>query len=228
MYRSLHTAICLLLLSCGLCLASDHGDNCGQEPATLLCRGERAMKNALRNLSKSDKPLVIMRGLEIVPLHNETANDTEASGDAATDATLLDSLAGYLRTHELNLRLADLLDEQGGGQVAEGRKKDKGQGLLLAMALMFGKMMAVLGLGGIGALALKALSVAMVALLMAGVLGLKTAAQQGQESSHSISYVTGEGHHHKRRRRAAYDLQVLSEQPQPQQHSMPYRAWLRT
>lgn len=111
----------------------------------------------------------------------------------------------------------------------EGRKKDKGQGLLLAMALMFGKMMAVLGLGGIGALAMKALGVAMVALMMAGMLGLKAAAHQGNESSHSISYVTGEGHHHKRRRRAAGGLQVVSEQPQgQQQHSSPYRGWLRT
>ncbi|KRG00478.1 uncharacterized protein Dwil_GK26924, partial [Drosophila willistoni] len=88
--------------------------------------------------------------------------------------------------------------------IPEARKKDKGQGLLLAMALMFGKMMAVVGLGGIGALAMKALGVAMVALMMAGMLGLKTAAQHGNESSHSISYVTGKGHHHKRRRRAAW------------------------
>lgn len=105
----------------------------------------------------------------------------------------------------------------------EARKKDKGQGLILAMALMFGKMMAVLGLGGIGALAMKALGVAMVALLMAGMLGLKTAAQQGHETSHSISYVTGEGHHHKRRRRAADNIQVVTEQRH--QLPLPYRGW---
>uniref|UniRef100_A0A6P4F199 Uncharacterized protein LOC108048178 n=1 Tax=Drosophila rhopaloa TaxID=1041015 RepID=A0A6P4F199_DRORH len=86
--------------------------------------------------------------------------------------------------------------------VSEARKKDKGQGMLLAMALMFGKMMAVMGLGGIAALAMKALGVSLVALMMAGMVGLKTAAQNGGESSHSISYVTGEGHHHKRRRRS--------------------------
>jgi len=99
--------------------------------------------------------------------------------------------------------------------VSEARKKDKGQGMLLAMALMFGKMMAVMGLGGIAALAMKALGVSLVALMMAGMLGLKTAAQQGGETSHSISYVTGEGHghHHKRRRRST------GQQP------LAYRGW---
>ncbi|XP_030562940.1 uncharacterized protein LOC115764193 [Drosophila novamexicana] len=204
-------ALCLLV-----CLASAQPgqDSCSQDSGTLLCRGERAVRNVLRNLSKSDQPLVIMRGLELVPVPNNEV-ETPPTAAADMDATLLDSVSAYLRTHELNLKLGDLLDEpSGGGQVAEARKKDKGQGLLLAMALMFGKMMAVLGLGGIGALAMKALGVAMVALMMAGMLGLKSAAQQGQESSHSISYVTGEGHHHKRRRREAGN-------------TLAYRAWQR-
>ncbi|KAM8705246.1 hypothetical protein ACLKA7_009671 [Drosophila subpalustris] len=218
--------MCRLLYLLGLfCLVNGQLENCGQDSTTLLCRGERAMRNVLRNLSKSEKPLVIMRGLEIVPLRNETpGNELEAPPEtgAETDATLLDSLALYLRTHEVNLKLSDLLDEHHGGQVTEARKKDKGQGIILAMALMFGKMMAVLGLGGIGALAMKALGVAMVALMMAGMVGLKTAAQQGHETSHSISYVTGEGHHHKRRRREAKaGVQIVSEQHQP----LPYRGW---
>ncbi|KAH8312512.1 hypothetical protein KR044_011139 [Drosophila immigrans] len=208
------------LLCCAFYPINGQLENCGQEPTTLLCRGERAMKNVLRNLSKSEKPLVIMRGLEIVPMHNETTgNGSESESESETDATLLDSLALYLRTHEVNLKLSDLLEDHKGEQITEARKKDKGQGMILAMALMFGKMMAVLGLGGIGALAMKALGVAMVALMMAGMLGLKSAAQQGNESSHSISYVTGEGHHHKRRRRAAGRIQVVSEQ------SSPYRGW---
>lgn len=76
------------------------------------------MRNALRNLSKSDKPLVIMRGLEIVPLRNETGGyGEEAPGNSETEPTLLDSVAGYLRTHEVNLRLADLLEDHNNGQV---------------------------------------------------------------------------------------------------------------
>ncbi|KAH8288325.1 hypothetical protein KR054_001157 [Drosophila jambulina] len=172
-------------------------ENCDQDAAvTLYCRGERALRNVLRNLNRSEKPLVVVKGLEIVPLNASKVEEEPEQG-------LLDSLSFYLRTHEVNVKLADLLEDE--GHVSEARKKDKGQGMLLAMALMFGKAMAVMGLGGIAALAMKALGVAMVALMMAGILGLKTASQHGGESSHSISYVTGEGHghHHKRRRRAA-------------------------
>nr|NP_001189183.1 osiris 5, isoform B [Drosophila melanogaster]ADV37274.1 osiris 5, isoform B [Drosophila melanogaster] len=194
-------------LLCLLFLTAVRSENCDQDAgATLYCRGERALRNVLRNLNRSDKPLVVIRGLEIVPLQNNSISDEEPDQEQG----LLDSLSFYLRTHEINVKLADLLEDE--SQVS-ARKKDKGQGMLLAMALMFGKMMAVMGLGGIAALAMKALGVSLVALMMAGMLGLKTAAQHGGESSHSISYVTGEGHHHKRRRRSS------GQQP------LAYRGW---
>ncbi|KAH8382483.1 hypothetical protein KR009_003767 [Drosophila setifemur] len=178
-----------------------HAENCDQDVtgSTLFCRGERTLRNVMRNLNRSEKPLVVVRGLEIVPIQNNSLVEEEQ------DQSLLDSMSYYLRTHEVNVKLADLLEDENEAQVSEARKKDKGQGMLLAMALMFGKMMAVMGLGGIAALAMKALGVALMALMMAGIVGLKTAAQQGGETSHSISYVTGEGHghHHKRRRRSA-------------------------
>ncbi|XP_002038531.2 uncharacterized protein LOC6614077 [Drosophila sechellia] len=195
-------------LLCLLFLTAVRSENCDQDAgATLYCRGERALRNVLRNLNRSDHPLVVVRGLEIVPLQNNSIADKEPDQEQG----LLDTLSFYLRTHEINVKLADLLEDE--AQVSEARKKDKGQEMLLAMALMFGKMMAVMGLGGIAALAMKALGVSLVALMMAGMLGLKTAAQHGGESSHSISYVTGEGHHHKRRRRSS------GQQP------LAYRGW---
>ncbi|KPU80434.1 uncharacterized protein Dana_GF16377, isoform B [Drosophila ananassae] len=189
MYR-IFPLLCLLLFSVV------RSENCDKDSSsTLYCRGERALRNVLRNLNRSDKPLVVIKGLEIVPLQNNSLVEEEEN------YSLLDNMSLYLRTHEVNVKLADLLEDESG---AQARKKDKGQGMLLAMALMFGKMMAVMGLGGIAALAMKALGVALMALMMAGIVGLKTAAQHGGETSHSISYVTGEGHghHHKRRRRA--------------------------
>ncbi|XP_016995829.1 uncharacterized protein Osi5 [Drosophila takahashii] len=193
-----------------LLFSAVRSENCDQDAGTTLyCRGERALRNVLRNLNRSEKPLVVVRGLEIVPLQNNSLIEEELGQDQG----LLDSLSFYLRTHEINVKLVDLLEDE--AQVSEARKKDKGQGMLLAMALMFGKMMAVMGLGGIAALAMKALGVSLVALMMAGMLGLKTAAQHGGETSHSISYVTGEGHghHHKRRRRST------GQQP------LAYRGW---
>uniref|UniRef100_A0A6P4EW66 Uncharacterized protein LOC108045971 n=1 Tax=Drosophila rhopaloa TaxID=1041015 RepID=A0A6P4EW66_DRORH len=154
--------LCLLLFS------AVRSENCDQDAgATLYCRGERALRNVLRNLNRNDRPLVVVKGLEIVPLQNNSLVEDEQE----QDQSLLDSLSFYLRTHEVNVKLADLLEDE--AQVSEARKKDKGQGMLLAMALMFGKMMAVMGLGGIAALAMKALGVSLVALMMAGMVGLK-------------------------------------------------------
>lgn len=72
----------------------------------------------------------------------------------------------------------------------------------MALGLMMSKMMAVMGLGGIGALAMKALGVAMTALMMAAMVGVKSLANQGHEQSHSVQYVTADGHHRRRRRRS--------------------------
>lgn len=55
-------------------------------------------------------------------MRNESGSK-EAPGEMETEATLLDSLAGYLRTHEVNLKLADLLDEHTAGQVTGERKR---------------------------------------------------------------------------------------------------------
>ena len=74
--------------------------------------------------------------------------------------------------------------------------------MVMALALMMSKMMAVMGLGGIGALAMKALGVAMTALMLAAMVGVKALAHQGNESTHSVQYVGADGgHHHRRRRR---------------------------
>ncbi|XP_067619152.1 uncharacterized protein Osi5 [Eurosta solidaginis] len=184
---------------------------------SIYCRGSRAIRNIIHNLNRMDKPLVLMRGLEIVPANNFKTGESAL----VADDSFLTCISDYLRSHELNIKFSDLLaDEseryltrnlQRNGEDSlltgfeEARKKDKGQGgIILAMAMMFGKMMAVMSLGGIGALALKALGVAMAALMTAGLLGLKSM-MKGNESSHSVSYVTAsEGHHHRRRRRSSF------------------------
>ncbi|XP_011182634.2 uncharacterized protein LOC105212391 [Zeugodacus cucurbitae] len=186
---------------------------------SIYCRGSRAIRNVIKKLNRRDKPLVLLRGLEIVPIE-PVSNDTPVDSAVENDDTFLGYVSEYLRSHELNIKFADLLAdeserylaydlEQNGGApgdgIQEARKKDKGQGMILAMAMMFGKMMAVMSLGGIGAMAMKALGVAMTALMMAGIVGMKSLMQHGHESSHSVQYLTADGHHHKRRRRSSYD-----------------------
>lgn len=49
--------------------------------------------------------------------------------------------------------------------------------------------MAAMGLGGVGALALKALGVSMMALMLASIVGLKKLAEGGGDGGHSVHYV---------------------------------------
>jgi len=99
--------ICPLL--CLLLFSAVRSENCDQDAsATLYCRGERALRNVLRNLNRSERPLVVVRGLEIVPLQNNSLNNV----DQDQDQSLLDSLSFYLRTHEINVKLADLLEDE--------------------------------------------------------------------------------------------------------------------
>ncbi|XP_039948593.1 uncharacterized protein LOC120766912 [Bactrocera tryoni] len=195
---------------------------------SVYCRGSRAIRNVIKNLNRRDKPLVLMRGLEIVPIEPVSNSAPPAEPALESDDTFLGYVSEYLRSHELNIKFADLLADESerylsydvernahGDGVQEARKKDKGQGMILAMAMMFGKMMAVMSLGGIGAMAMKALGVAMTALMLAGLVGMKSLMHSGHESSHSVQYLSGgDGHHHMRRRRSSYDPLRL-----------PYRGW---
>jgi len=97
----------------------------------------------------------------------------------------------------------------------EGRKKDKGGlGYIMMMGLMMGKMMAALGLGGVGALALKALGVSMMALMLAAIIGLKKLTESGgDDGGHHVQYVTAHSEHHRKRR------EVDNEIP------LPYKGW---
>ncbi|XP_037884746.1 uncharacterized protein LOC119634578 [Glossina fuscipes] len=212
---------------------------------SLYCRGMRAVRNIIYNLNKTNKPIVIVRGLEIVP----SRSSTDATDDINTnyvnagnvdngvndkDDTLVGRFSAYLRTHELNIKFSELLadieafnfvrwfcqrsrakyDSVSSASTSEARKKDKGQGAMMMMAVMFSKMMAVMGIGGVGALAMKALGVAMTALVLAGIIGMKSLMSHGHESSHSVQYLTADGHHHRRRRRRRSSsgiINVLSE-----------------
>lgn len=81
------------------------------------------------------------------------------------------------------------------------------------MGLMMGKMMAALGLGGVGLLAMKALMVSALALMLSMVIGIKKLVSSGHdEGGYHVIHASGGGHGHEhRRKREAVD--------------MAYRAW---
>lgn len=99
--------------------------------------------------------------------------------------------------------------------------------MLMMMGVMFSKLMALIGLGSVGALAMKALGVAMIALTVAGIIGIRALGAGGQDA-HSVQYVTSEGSHHKRRRRSSIDRRhTLQTEPWATWNSqnMAYKAW---
>lgn len=102
-------------------------------------------------------------------------------------------------------------------QIIEARKKDKG-GLstVLITALMMKKMLAALGMGAVAVMAAKALGVALLALLLSALVGVKKLTESGHdEGSHHVQYVTAE-HHRRKRQNQMFDQQ---------QTPLPYRGW---
>lgn len=83
-------------------------------------------------------------------------------------------------------------------------------GGIMVIGLMMGKMMAALGLGGVGLLAMKALMVSALALMLSIIIGLKKLVSSGHdEGGHTVIHAShgGGGHGHDyRRKREAVDL----------------------
>lgn len=73
------------------------------------------------------------------------------------------------------------------------------------MGLMMGKMMAAIGLGGVGLLAMKALMVSALALMLSIIIGLKKLVHSGHdEGGHTVIHAShGHGHEYRKKREAA-------------------------
>lgn len=88
-------------------------------------------------------------------------------------------------------------------------------GGLILMGAMMSKMMAAIGMGAIGALAAKALGVALMALMLAALVGLKKLTEHGHDDggSHQVKYIMAHGDDHRRKRAIDDDI------------PLPYRGW---
>lgn len=74
----------------------------------------------------------------------------------------------------------------------------------MLMALMMGKMMAAIGFGTVGLLAMKALMVSALALMLSMIVGLKKLVSSGHdEGGHTVIHATAGGHDHRRKREAS-------------------------
>lgn len=92
-----------------MALAYDCKDN--KDMPKILCDSSRVVRNAMKLLHDSKDPLVIIPGLEIVQTSLTAAEERSSAGFDMENSSFLDRIAHYLRTHELNVRFADLLDK---------------------------------------------------------------------------------------------------------------------
>ncbi|KAK4875570.1 hypothetical protein RN001_011992 [Aquatica leii] len=124
----------------------------------------------------------------------ELARDFPNDAEARLDAYLLKKIANYLNSHSIRLKLFDNEDVSSarakggflGGKGGGGGKKGGGLGMLLAAAAMMKGTLGALALGGIAALAGKALMTGLIALMLSAIIGLKSLTSGGGKTTYEI------------------------------------------
>ncbi|EFA10437.1 uncharacterized protein LOC660796 [Tribolium castaneum] len=121
----------------------------------------------------------------------ELARDFPNDPDARLDAFLMKKVTGYLNSHAVRLNLFDAgkSDEVtgrgkgGGGGGGGGKKGGEGMGAILAAGAMMKGTLFALALGGLAALAGKALMTALISLMLSAIIGLKSLTHGGGKST---------------------------------------------
>ncbi|XP_050304927.1 uncharacterized protein LOC126742325 [Anthonomus grandis grandis] len=167
-------------------------------------------------------------GVHIISTRSE--NDARAYGD---DTTLLGAVENYLDSHEVRIRLPELMPGEGFGRAfktamdevesKEGENEPRGGGGggggggkggggggggggVMMMGLMMGKLLAALGIGGVGLLAMKALMVSALALMLSIIIGLKKLVHHDDDGGGHHVIHAGHGHEYHRRKREAAEV----------------------
>jgi len=127
----------------------------------------------------------------------ELARDFPNDADSRLDGYLIKKVTDYLNSHSIKLNLFDANSAVsarkgggggglgGGGGGGGGKKGGMGGMLLAAGAMMKGTLMA-LALGALAALAGKALMTGMISLMLSAIIGLKSLAGGGKQTTYEI------------------------------------------
>ncbi|XP_057652261.1 uncharacterized protein LOC130891489 [Diorhabda carinulata] len=170
-------------------------------------------------LKSQPEDLKLGDGVHIVSTRSE--NDARASTD---DGTIFGVVEKYLENHELRIRLPELMPGEGFGRAFKaamdqvnpktdessargkggggGGKGGGGMGGIVVLGMMMGKMMAALGIGGVGLLAMKALMVSALALMLSIIIGLKKLVHSDHDEGHTVIHAGGHGHEYRKKREA--------------------------
>uniref|UniRef100_A0A182MPW8 Uncharacterized protein n=1 Tax=Anopheles culicifacies TaxID=139723 RepID=A0A182MPW8_9DIPT len=232
------------VLAYGSALTTQGAKDCSGTDGGLSCHGAKIVRNLVRRLARSgkgDDALKLFPGVEIVTNGDAEERERSLNEVADDDRTMFGRFARYLQSHELKINFGQLvqrsdiqeairttfgaMDQEVIADVAEARKKDKGGlGAIMMMGLMMGKLLAALGFGGVGLLALKALGVSMIALLLSAILGLKKLTEHGDHKGRhndehfEVHAENQHGHEGGARKRRSVETETIA-------NKMAYSGW---
>ncbi|XP_049880443.1 uncharacterized protein LOC126376938 [Pectinophora gossypiella] len=154
------------------------------------------LAKALNRISQSEE-VSLLSGVTIVKdkdakIENEIEEAIPRGLDESSlDNLIMDKIFGFLQTHTVQVKFpaaSELRSE-------EGRSRRKKLAPLLAIPLLIGGMMVPLAFGALALLAGKALIVSKLALVLAGIIGLKKllSPSGGHQEQHEVVVSAGHG-----------------------------------
>ncbi|XP_060807041.1 uncharacterized protein LOC132903265 [Amyelois transitella] len=155
---------------------------------------KRKLAKALTRIAKSDE-LSLLSGVTIVKdmdvAEEKVAEEAVPRGldEGSLDNLIMDKIIGFMRTHTVQVKFpgSELQSE-----TEEGRSRRKKLAPLLVIPLLIGGMLVPLAFGALALLAGKALIVSKLALVLAGIIGLKKLlSNSGGGESHEVVVSTG-------------------------------------
>ncbi|CAH0401544.1 unnamed protein product [Chilo suppressalis] len=157
---------------------------------------KRKLAKAINKVSESDE-VTLLGGVTITKDKDAKINDVEVEeaiprglDESSLDNLILDKIIGFMQTHTVQVKFPSSTDLQS----AEGRSRRKKLAPLLAIPLLIGGMLVPLAFGALALLAGKALIVSKLALVLAGIIGLKKLlSPNGGAEAHEV-VVSSAGH----------------------------------
>ncbi|XP_038219402.1 uncharacterized protein LOC119837744 [Zerene cesonia] len=155
------------------------------------------LAKALNRISKSDE-VVLLGGVTITKDKNAVEKvDVEEAiprglDESSLDNLILDKIVGFMQTHTIQIKFPTGSDLQRAFDEGRGRRKKLAP--LLAIPLLIGGMIVPLAFGALALLAGKALIVSKLALVLAGIIGLKKLlSSSGTGEAHEVVVSSGHG-----------------------------------
>ncbi|XP_030034237.2 uncharacterized protein LOC115450376 [Manduca sexta] len=166
----------------------------GEEISSCL---KQKLAKTLSRMSKSDE-LSVVSGVTITKDKDAKVNDVEIDeavprslDESSLDNFIFDKIVGFMRTHTIQVKFPTSSDDL---SFDEGRSRRKKLAPMLAIPILIIGMMVPLAFGALALLAGKALIVSKLALVLAGIIGLKKLLSPSGGGHEAHEVVVSAGH----------------------------------